>query len=197
MTKSENNSYIYFSPSTILCFSLCHSLSNELVISIFQLLNHLVCITHFFVNPLKIVTSFFKEDIIRPTMWFFNEGWITSNYYSNTVGGWEYRSYRPIALVNFKFKIITKVLVDILDQVLPHIISKEKRGFIHGRIIKDCICLTSEGANIIHKKTLEGNLMMKVDIAKAFDTLDWSFLLKALVQFGFTETFWLWIKRKV
>jgi hypothetical protein len=40
--------------------------------------------------------------------------------------------YRPIALANFKFKIITKVLGDRLSQILPSLISKEQRGFIKG-----------------------------------------------------------------
>ncbi|KAI5391556.1 hypothetical protein KIW84_076388 [Lathyrus oleraceus] len=43
-----------------------------------------------------------------------------------------------------------------------------------------CICLTSKVANIMHKKSLGGNLMLKVYIVKAFDTLDWVFLLKVL-----------------
>jgi hypothetical protein len=51
---------------------------------------------------------------------------------------------------------------------MPSIISTEQRGFIKGREIKDCICLTSEGINLLHR----GNLALKVDIAKAFDTLD-------------------------
>ncbi|XP_058783502.1 uncharacterized protein LOC131658194 [Vicia villosa] len=102
--------------------------------------------------------------------------------------------FRPIALANFKFKIITKILADRLAKVLPLIISKEKNGFISGRSIRDCICLTSEAANSLHRKTLGGNIILKVDIAKAFDTLSWKFILKVLHQFGFCEKFCLWIK---
>jgi len=35
---------------------------------------------------------------------------------------------------------------------------------------------------------------MKIDISKAFNTLDWEFLLKVLQQFGFDQKFCLWIK---
>lgn len=88
--------------------------------------------------------------------------------------------YKPISLENFKFKIITKVPADRLVKVLPHIISKEQKGFRGGRSIRDCIVLTLEVANLLHRKTLGGNITLKVDISKAFDTLSWSFILKVL-----------------
>jgi hypothetical protein len=63
---------------------------------------------------------------------------------------------------------------------MPTIISKKQRGFIQGRNIEDCICLASEAINLLNKKAFGGNVALKIDISKAFDTLDWSFLLKVL-----------------
>lgn len=77
---------------------------------------------------------------------------------------------------------------------MPTITSVQQRGFIKGRSIKDCICLTSEVINVLHKKTFGRNLALKVDMAKAFDTIDWSFLLKVLKTFGFNELLCSWIK---
>lgn len=37
------------------------------------------------------------------------------------------------------------------------------------------------------------NLAMKIDSHKAFDTLNWSFLLVVLKSFGFYESFCSWI----
>ncbi|MCI11700.1 RNA-directed DNA polymerase (Reverse transcriptase), partial [Trifolium medium] len=96
-------------------------------------------------------------------------------------------------MANFKFKIISKILADRLAQILPNIISKEQRGFIKGRQIRDCICLTSEAINMLHKKSFGGNLTVKIDIAKAFDTIDWQLLLKVLKAFGFSPVFCSWI----
>lgn len=90
-------------------------------------------------------------------------------------------------------KEFPKVLADRLAQILPHIISKEQNGFVKDKSIKDCIGFTLEVANIMHKKTVGGNLMLKVNISKVFDTLDWTFLLKVLAKFGFNDTFCLWI----
>jgi hypothetical protein len=101
--------------------------------------------------------------------------------------------YRPIAIANFKFKIISNILADRLAKIMPAITSVQQRGFIKGRSIKDCICLTSEAINLLNKKSFGGNLSLKVDIAKAFDTLDWSFLLNVLKKFGFNDIFCKWI----
>ncbi|GAU28991.1 hypothetical protein TSUD_391920 [Trifolium subterraneum] len=48
--------------------------------------------------------------------------------------------------------------------------------------------------NALSKKFYAGNISMKVDIKKAFDFLDWNFLLEVLCQFGFNDTFCDWIQ---
>jgi len=65
--------------------------------------------------------------------------------------------------------------------------------YIHDRNIKDCLCITSEAANLLHKKSYGGIFALKIDISKAFDTLEWSFSLKVLKIFGFNEVFCRWI----
>jgi hypothetical protein len=52
--------------------------------------------------------------------------------------------FRQIVMANYKFKIISKILSDRLAVILPSIISKEQRGFVKGRQIRDFICLTTE-----------------------------------------------------
>ena len=56
--------------------------------------------------------------------------------------------YRPIAIANFKVKVISKIIADKLAKITPTITSIQQRGFIKGRSIKDCICLTSEAINL-------------------------------------------------
>jgi hypothetical protein len=101
--------------------------------------------------------------------------------------------YRPIVMANLKFKIISKVVADRLSQIMPMLISKEQRDFIQGRNVKDCICLAYKVANLLHSKFFDGNLALKIDITKAFDTLEWPFLLNVLKSFGFNDVFCNWI----
>jgi hypothetical protein len=137
-----------------------------------------------------------SKDVIDAVSQFFTSNWILPNWNSNIVvlipktdNADSIAQYRPIALANFKFKIISKILADRLAQILPSIISNEQKGFIKGRHIKDCICLSSEVINLLHKKSFGGSLAVKIDIAKAFDTIDWTFLINVLKAFGFNNFF--------
>jgi len=136
------------------------------------------------------------KDVENVVLEFFTTSWILPNFNANTIilipktlDVDPIKKYIPIALVNFKFKILSKILADRLATILTNKISKEQRGFINGRNIKDCIALTSETINILDKKSFRGNLALKIDVSKAFDTLRWDFLVKVLMCFGFSETF--------
>jgi hypothetical protein len=141
-----------------------------------------------------------KADVINAVLEFFTSSWILPGFNSNIVAllpkfpeAASIDQYRPIAMANFKFKIISKILADRLASIMPTIISEEQKGFIHGRDIRDCLCIAYEAANFLHNKSFGGNLALKIDIAKAFDTLDWNFLLKVLRSFGFNDVFCNWI----
>jgi len=73
------------------------------------------------------------------------------------------------------------------------IISLEQRGFVCDRNISGCVILASEMINLLTKKQFGGNIAIKVDIRKAFDTLDWNFLIAVLTRFRFSNLFCDWI----
>lgn len=102
--------------------------------------------------------------------------------------------YMPIVVSNFLFKIITMVLADRLGPIASHIVSPQQSVFIKGRSIVDGIIITSECLNVLGFKSYGGNMACKFDIVKAFDTLEWPFLIKALRLFGFHEKFIHWIE---
>lgn len=140
------------------------------------------------------------EDVFNSVHQFFSQGWILPNLNSNLVvlipkfpGADTIENYRPIALANFQFKIIIKVLADRLATIVPKILSDNQRAFIHDRHISDCICITSEVINMLDKRAFGGNIALKIDIKKAFDTMDWDFLLQTLRSFGFEEKFCHWV----
>jgi len=142
-----------------------------------------------------------QADVTNAVLEFFVNSWILPGFNSNNIAlipktpnATSIDQYRPIAMANFKFKIISKIIADRLSQLMPSIISKEQKGFIHDRNIRDCLYIASEAANLLHNKSYGGNLMLKIDISKAFDTFEWSFLLHVLHAFGFNETFCNWIK---
>jgi len=89
--------------------------------------------------------------------------------------------------------MLGEIVADRLACITSRIISIEQRGFVRDRNISDCVILASEAINSIDKRQYGGNIALKVDISKAFDTLDWNFLIMVLNNFGFSTTFINWI----
>jgi len=140
------------------------------------------------------------KDVVQFVQEFFQGGLLPNNINSNLIvlipkvpGANSMGDYRPIALANFQFKIVTKIVADQLAYITSRIISIEQRGFVRDRNISDCIILASEAINSLDKNQFGGNIALKVDISKAFDTLDWNFLVLVLSNFGFATTFIDWI----
>ncbi|XP_062020822.1 uncharacterized protein LOC133737235 [Rosa rugosa] len=136
------------------------------------------------------------NDVIGFVQFFFQQNWLYPNANSNfivlipkTEGANMISQFRPIALANFLFKIIPKIMADRLGPIASRIVSAHQIAFLKGRRIADCIGLVSEGFNLLDRKIYGGNVGIKVDIAKAFDTLHWQFLFQVLERFEFSSRF--------
>jgi exonuclease III len=104
------------------------------------------------------------------------------------------KQYRPIALCNVIYKLLTKVIARRLKPILPTIISPEQSGYVEGRQILDSIILAHE---VIHslQKTKTPGMLLKLDISKAFDKLSWEYMKAMLLAFGFDQNWVTWILR--
>lgn len=83
---------------------------------------------------------------------------------------------------------IFTILTDRLAIICMRIVSPQQRGFVRERNILDCV-LASEMINFLTKKQFGGKIAIKVDIHKAFDTLDLKFFIAVLIQFGLNNLF--------
>ncbi|KAL2248024.1 UNVERIFIED_CONTAM: hypothetical protein Sindi_2654700 [Sesamum indicum] len=105
--------------------------------------------------------------------------------------------FRPISCCNVLYKIIAKLLVERLRVVLDKIISPCQGAFIPGRSIGDNIMLAQELLTGYNQVRLPPRCTLKVDIRKAYDTVEWDFLFAVLQLFGFPQTFTRWIEECV
>ncbi|XP_058099699.1 secreted RxLR effector protein 78-like [Magnolia sinica] len=71
--------------------------------------------------------------------------------------------------------------------LLPKLISLEQGAFVRGRSISKSIALAQEVFRDIGNKVKGGNVVLELDLEKAYDRVDWSFLTGVLRKFGFSE----------
>ena len=107
---------------------------------------------HFYQHFWDIVSA----DLVSSVQEFFYTGVLIPNINSNILvlipkvpGAATMGDFRPIALANFQFKIVTKILADRLALICMRIISPEQRGFVRDRKISDCIIMASEAINML------------------------------------------------
>lgn len=100
-------------------------------------------------------------------------------------GANQLKFFRPIALHNVVYKIITKLITERLKVCLPSIISEEQGGFVASRQILDGVVVASK---VIHSMVTSKEKLMfiKLDMAKAYDGIKWHFLHRILLGFGFS-----------
>jgi hypothetical protein len=102
------------------------------------------------------------------------------------------KQFRPIALCNVIYKIITKVIANRLKPILPFVISKEQAGYVEGRQIMDSVILANEVVSSL-KSTKTPGMLIKLDLSKAFDKASWQYLRAILNSFGFDHDWVNWI----
>nr|XP_027099048.1 uncharacterized protein LOC113718336 [Coffea arabica] len=102
-------------------------------------------------------------------------------------GASHWREFRPLSLCNVSSKVVSKILAVRISKLLPKLISPWQTGFVPGRGIVDNVLLAQELILDLDRRLIDPNLILKLDMEKAYDRADWSFLLFLLRQYGFEE----------
>ncbi|GJZ03830.1 putative RNA-directed DNA polymerase, eukaryota, reverse transcriptase zinc-binding domain protein [Tanacetum coccineum] len=157
-------------------------------------------------GPDGYTAAFFKEawdivgqDVIKAVKEFFTNGKFLKELNHTIIAlipkvhtPTRVNDYRPISCCNVLFKCISKIIANRIKNSLKIIISPNQSAFVPGRSITDNILLTHE----LHNYHLDRGVprcAFKVDIQKAYDSVDWNFLRAALTGFGFHDKMISWI----
>ena len=97
-------------------------------------------------------------------------------------------NYQPISLCNTIYKIVTKIILNWIRPFLSGLISPLQAAFVPGRKGLDNAIIVQE---LIHtmskKKGRTGVMAIKLDLEKAYDRLEWSFIRDTLNLFNFPD----------
>ena len=102
-------------------------------------------------------------------------------------------NWRPITLLNYDYKIISKVIYMRLQNVISSIINIDQTCGIRGRSILDNLHLMRNIIDYANDKNIKA-AVLSLDQSKAFDRVSHEYLFATLRAFGFGPTFIQWVQ---
>ncbi|KAG6538552.1 hypothetical protein ZIOFF_003676 [Zingiber officinale] len=144
------------------------------------------------------------EDVLQAVLDFFRGAELPRGMASTTIvlipkvdSAQRWQDFRPISLCNVSYKIISKLMAQRMASVIGKVISPAQSGFVPGRLISDNILMAQELDHKLNYHTRGGNLILKLDMAKAYDRVQWGVLFRVMAAFGFSESVIAFIRRCV
>jgi hypothetical protein len=104
------------------------------------------------------------------------------------------KQYRPICLLNVDYNLLTKVLTMRLNPLAEKIVSATQTDFIPWRYILDGVVILREVLHELRVRKQSG-VILKLDFEKAYDKVNWNFMIEVLERKRFPEKWIAWIKQ--
>ena len=105
----------------------------------------------------------------------------------------EMKNYRPISLLNYDYKIISKSICNRMSLVLENIIHPDQVCAVKGRTIFDNLHLLRDIVDYVDQKDLP-LAFISLDQEKAFDRVNYDFMFRTLSAFNFGPSLIQWVK---
>ena len=104
------------------------------------------------------------------------------------------KNWRPITLLSTLYKIISGVIANRFKVALPYVIGLSQKGFVDGRYMGEVTRLLYDTIHDAYSNKGKKGLIMSVDFEKAFDSVSFAFIEKAIEIAGFPKKLRTWVK---
>lgn len=94
--------------------------------------------------------------------------------------------YRPISLANMVSRMVSKVMANCSKKIPPNVIFDAQSAFVPNRLITNDTIAVFEMLHCMRnrQKWKIGHMVLKLDISKAYNWVEWSFLRQIMLKIG-------------
>lgn len=149
---------------------------------------------------LKRYWDLFAQDFVNILQHFYDHGTINRGCASSFLAlipkvsdPSSLNDYRPINLIGVISKVISKILANRIRRMISSVISESQSAFLSERYILDGPLMVNEILTWAKKSSVDV-FLLKIDFEKAYDNVNWNFVLSIMNQMGFSDRWCMWIR---
>lgn len=142
-----------------------------------------------------------KESVVAAVQEFFSTGHLLRKFNTTAItlipketGADRLSLFRPVSCCNTIYKIITRLISRKLKLFISEAVQRNQVGFIKGRLLCENVLLASELVENFHLEGTVSRGCLQIDLSKAYDNVNWEFLLNILKAMNLPPSFTNWIR---